>query len=584
MKDSKSRVFDKLILLGILLVGIMLRTTGVNWDQGYHLHPDERFLTMVANAERLPSDWLHYFIPSLSQLNPYNVGFPFFVYGTFPLTIAKIIAVIFNRDTYDDFVVLGRVLSAIADSFIILYVYKIVLLWEKKYHLNRRIKLCAAFFYAVSVLPIQLSHFFAVDTFLSLFMITSLYFAMRYYLFSRMRNVVLSALFFGFAVGSKITALFILPLLLFFLLTIKVQKKQWKLFFAIFVLFILVSYASLRIADPKFFASGDFFNPTINSQFIQNLKELSAFSRKDAWYPPAVQWMSKKPILFSLTNIAFFGLGIAYFILACIGMYLSVRKRHYALWVVIFWMLAFFIYQSSRFAATMRYFIFLYPFFAIFAGFGLSYIYQNTILKKIDSVAQQPQKIQAIPLFGKRPVSRHLSYFIIVYVLMWVVVWPVSFMSIYARKHSRVIASEWIGKNIPKTAFLAEEHWDDFVPVNGGYEGTQMPVFDPDTSQKWEAINKTLERADYYVITSNRAYGSIMAVPERYPRASAFYGDLFAGALPFQRIAEFTSYPTLNLGFFKFEFPDDWSEEAFTVYDHPKVIIFKKTRPWIPLN
>ena len=33
----------------ILLVAAVLRLTGLNWDEGTHLHPDERFLTMVAS-------------------------------------------------------------------------------------------------------------------------------------------------------------------------------------------------------------------------------------------------------------------------------------------------------------------------------------------------------------------------------------------------------------------------------------------------------------------------------------------------------------------------------------------------------
>ena len=37
-----------ILLLLILLIGAYFRFTGLNWDQGTHLHPDERFLTTVA--------------------------------------------------------------------------------------------------------------------------------------------------------------------------------------------------------------------------------------------------------------------------------------------------------------------------------------------------------------------------------------------------------------------------------------------------------------------------------------------------------------------------------------------------------
>ena len=108
------------------------------------------------------------------------------------------------------------------------------------------------------------------------------------------------------------------------------------------------------------------------------------------------------------------------------------------------------------------------------------------------------------------------------------------------------------------------------------YAVTQLPVFDPDTPQKWQQLNDAFAKADYYILSSNRAYGSIMVLPKHYPQMSEFYKNLFAGRTQFQKIAEFTSYPTLNLGFTKLTIEDQWAEEAFTVYDHPKVTIFKK--------
>ncbi len=64
----------------------------------------------------------------------------------------------------------------------------------------------------------------------------------------------------------------------------------------------------------------------------------------------------------------------------------------------------------------------------------------------------------------------------------------------------------------------------------------------------------------------------------RYPMTILYYQLLFSGKLGFERIAEFTSYPTL----FGIQFPDQVAEESFSVYDHPRVQIFKKTSAFNP--
>ena len=54
-----------------------------------------------------------------------------------------------------------------------------------------------------------------------------------------------------------------------------------------------------------------------------------------------------------------------------------------------------------------------------------------------------------------------------------------------------------------------------------------------------------------------------------------FYRALFDGRLGFVRVARFTTEPQL----FRVQLHDVGAEEAFWVYDHPPVQIYKRYRP-----
>jgi hypothetical protein len=158
------------------------------------------------------------------------------------------------------------------------------------------------------------------------------------------------------------------------------------------------------------------------------------------------------------------------------------------------------------------------------------------------------------------------------------------FFSIYTKLHSRVEATLWIQNNISNDKIILGEHWDDALPLRGvtgsatekTYAIELLPVFGPDIPEKWNEMDVLLEKGDYLILSSNRGWGSIPTAPERYPRMTKFYKDLFEEKLEFKKIAEFTSYPSLAYLGIPLTFPDQWADEAFTVYDHPKVIIFQK--------
>ena len=543
----------KIVLIIIIFLGFLSRMIGFNWDQGQHLHPDERFLTMVLNDIKIPRSFIDYLNPQISTLNPYNQGHSFFVYGSFPVNIVKIVSQLINITTYDHIHFVGRAFTIFLDTGVILLIFLIA---QKIF--NSQIAILSSFFYSISVLPIQLAHFYTVDPFLNFFIVLTFYLLL---LLNNPRHQILKIFFlslsFSVAVASKITAIYFLPVI-FITFIYFFHQNIFKLFYygLFFIFFTLVCF---RLNQPQIFTSNNFLNWNLNPQFVKNIKELQSYSQLD-YYPPGIQWLKSVPIIFPLKNIIFWGAGLPLGIIFVVSIIYSIfyiannsPRRCFFHFLILFWVLYLFIYQGFQSVTTMRYFLFIYPFLCLLSGF---FIYQIKIFK--------------------HPFIKILLFIILL-------IYPLSFISIYFNKHSRVAASIWIYKNIPVGSTIATEYWDDALPLSVGnysyslYQNQEIAVADPDSTEKMTKINNQLSRSNYIILSSNRFYLPIPQNPDIYPQTTKYYQSLFDGSLGFQKVAEFTSFPCFPpIGKALFCIDDTKAEEAFTVYDHPKVIIFQK--------
>lgn len=164
-----------------------------------------------------------------------------------------------------------------------------------------------------------------------------------------------------------------------------------------------------------------------------------------------------------------------------------------------------------------------------------------------------------------------------------VLIWPLAFFSIYLYPNSRIAASEWIYQHIPQQSILISEYWDDALPLpihssEKTYTAVQLPVFSDDTPQKWQTMQQMLSHGDYLILSSPRGWNTIEQLPGKYPHMSKWYHNLFAGHLSYKKVAEFSSYPSLTYLGIPVSINDTTiAEEAFSVFDHPYVVIFKNT-------
>ena len=176
--------------------------------------------------------------------------------------------------------------------------------------------------------------------------------------------------------------------------------------------------------------------------------------------------------------------------------------------------------------------------------------------------------------------------------------YALAFERVYARPHPAIQASDWINENVPRNSVIVtDNHWDEGIPNIYNYQVRQIPIYEGDTYGKMDTIADHLSGGDYLIFYSNRTYGSVARLPERYPLSSRYYKLLFSGELGYRFERAFTSYPEL-LGvafvddtFTRAQVPEPESLKGFSPapvslnlgyadenvvnYDHPKVLLFR---------
>src|SRR5262249_34904901 len=146
-----------------------------------------------------------------------------------------------------------------------------------------------------------------------------------------------------------------------------------------------------------------------------------------------------------------------------------------------------------------------------------------------------------VRLLGRRP---RLLAGVAGFVVVATALYAVAFEHVFVQTNTRIAASQWMVEHLPAGSRIANEHWDDSLPVGSRAQGftlAELPVFEPDDATKLDKLYTVLAASDYYVVSSPRAWKTIGRLPDRFPLMSRFYRELFAGKLGFERVASFTS-------------------------------------------
>ena len=612
-------------LVFIMLAGSFLRFYDISWDSGfsYTPHPDERAILMKASELKTPklSEMETLFNAEKSPLNP-----KWFPYGSFPLYALKTIQYFIEKFTPFEIVdtrILARTISAVADVGSILGIAAL-----GKITFGRKTALLAAVFLSFSVLHIQLSHFFAFDTITTFFAIWIIYFLYQTSVHGKKRYSMGAGALMGLGLASKISlapifGVFILAHVIYAsnehknnFIDISRIKKSINLCLVGLITCLLLFF----MAQP--YALLDF------NVFIKDILEQSEMVRRIRDYPYTRQYIDTTPYIYQILQLGKWGLGWPLLITALAGILWALKKGiSYPVFLISLLGIIVLpasililnnslsaILASSTLCLVSLYFRYLLGSkISHISVILLSWLIPYMLITGSFDVKFLRYTLPALPVMcllasafinGINP--RHSKYSKIskvglIAITLSVTIWyGLSTTGIYQSTHTAVKASQWINNNASEGDVILKEHWEESLPELQKFVQIELPIYEQDTEQKIHAMADHLSNGDYIVLFSNRLYGSVTRLNDRYPFMRAYYKSLFSGTLGYEPVLIKSSY--LNFGgihlvedtFRNPDLPDPtkalafdipvkginlgFADESFSVYDHPKVLIFENRK------
>ena len=594
-----------LALVAILIVAAAFRFYGLDWDRGYLFHPDERQIMLVTSNLGLPASWFDFFNPD-NPLNP-----RFFAYGSFPIYLLKLLGNLAPSFPYlvpwrdanlVSLAFLGRALSGWFDLGSIVFIF---LLARRFYGVA--VGLMAAACSAVTVLQIQLSHFYTVDTILTFFVTAAIFFAARFAETRRRIDAGLMGATFGLAMATKVSALPLVVPMVVALMRASDGGKKTRRQGEKFSLRVILSPSHLVLIIEEWRAKiwdarrtlAEIFGVALAVFLITQPYALldpiryfgqigteSLVARGWLYYPYTRQFADTLPFIYQIWQNSVWGLGLPLGILAWGGSALFVwrwiKHRDWRDGFILSWALVYFVLIGMQYTKYPRYLLPLVPFLFLMASSAVTH-YAIRSVYFIFRVAYSVSLVCAL-------------------------LYSLAFVSIYGHEHPWQQISKWIYANVPTGAIIATEHWDDLLPVaiytqdaeykSTAYKIQTLPMYDADDDAKKQKLIDTLTASDYIILATPRLYGTIARLPKRYPMSARYYRALFDGTLGYDLVAlarndasfdgiaiaddpvspiDLTAPPTLA-NYFRNVWSWGRGDESFSVYDHPMPLVFKKTR------
>ncbi len=578
--------FDTINLaLGVILIlALLLRVIGTDWDQGGLYHPDER--DFLGRAERL--DFSQLGEPGLfdveSRLNP-----KWFNYGSLPLYVLSGFRALASQFTDSDWNLFdlrfpGRNLAAVSDTITVLFVF----LLASRLIGDRRAGLIAALLSALAVIQIQNSHYTAVDAPMTMFIVATIYFSVRMVQDKKPSDAILAGLTLGLAMATKFSAA---PVALavgtaHLLVMIgpsfvnggagKVDPDDVKLGLQYVVLTGAAAVIALLVTQPYMIIDWD--------TYIGHIYRQSEMVRRVVDFPFTRQYIDTPAFLYQIRQLSTWGLGISLGIAVWLGLIWAIArtviKRDLAFVVVLSFLLPYLLINGQFEVKFLRYMLPATPLLIVFTGCAIWWAHTSLM-----------------PRIGR--FGRIAGYSVAIVGFLLLAHYTVAYTYVFTGPHPAQEVSRWLREHESLGTVVIQEHWEEGIPNILGFRmHEKLPMYEVDNRAKFSTVARLMEDADYFVLYSNRLAATIPRLPERYPISSRFYELLFNEQLGYKLAYSSVRVPSfLGVVYWDdpyarvpFSLPESyrqprgsvynwdwfgWADESFTVYEHPHALVFQ---------
>ncbi|MFH1407811.1 MAG: glycosyltransferase family 39 protein [Patescibacteria group bacterium] len=417
------------ILIIILLIGLVLRFSGLEWGHPFIFQPDEDTLVRGATGIRFDPNPHHFDWPTLQT---YLLFFIISVWAKFTDILSfinirpfieNIFPIWFDRPFV--FYLLGRIISALAGSGSIVLSYLI-----SKKIFNKKTALLAVFLLAISLQNIEDAHFATLDSTMTFWMLLSFYFSQKIYEKGFLRYYVLAGFVSGLAASTKYNGASIFIALISYHILFAIKEKGTSksiLLSKKLAISFLSAIFGFLIGTP--YAILDF------RTFIQTDSPKGAlwqFSRQTG-IGFFKRYANLALIEQTFRKYSFLSLGVYASLLSLWGLFSCAIFRYKKGLAGVLSFTCFYLWYVGQFPQFLsQYFNPLYPFLAMFAAYGFFEIFEllSPCRRKI--------------FVGITVVFLSLSF------------WhALKLVFVFSTKDTRLQAREYIYENVPAGVWLA---------------------------------------------------------------------------------------------------------------------------------